>query len=1159
MATSARRERRQRYQNEDYPYQYPPQPRKRRWLLRFGFLLAVLAILGWFLPAIVANTPILGWIAQRASSSLKLSISVQSASLGWLSPIALRGVAVRDRDNQAVVEAAEIASDKSLLAIVRDYTHLGQFRLEKPVISIVLREGGSNVEDMLAGFKSDTPENKSSASAAVDLVVVDGTVKITDEAAKQSWQLDKVNASLSMPADSSQAMTAKASAKINDARQPGNLAVEFSMKPGQDDKTKNTGDITASTENLPLAMAQSLVGRYLKQARLDGRLTCQVHALWGGEGAQGKTVVQADLAAEQFVFAAAALGNDRIDLPQVRAASRLTMTADRLDLEKTRLQCDLGSFAASGSINLGQKGKASALDWLSHNQYEVQGNVDLARLAAMLPGTLHIRKETQITSGQLEMALSSRPQADAQSGMAWRGRVTTGNLVASQSGRQFSWPNPIKITLDAHDTDQGPVVDNLQCDSDFLKIHASGTPDALTASLSMNLRELGDQLGRFVDLGGMQLAGDGFGNVNWRRDAQRQFSADAELQLHKLQVVLPDKQPWVEENLLLYCAAKGQTDGTVNTRIEAASLSIQAGEDRLTAQLLQPVADLKQGGIWPVRLGSQGKFQTWTARAATFLPLSDWQLAGTLDLDIQATGSKDGVNIGQAKIHATQFAMTSPYLNLDEPEMELTAVGSWNQGQSRLQLSPATLATTSVALKADSFVLAMPQNGPTELNGTVKYQGDLGRMAQWFADRTKPRTWAVGGQLLGSVEFKQSAGTIRYETAADVNNLMVADASGGQFQEPLVRLSARGDYETKTGQLRLEQAQIASSFVAAAVAGRLSQADKGDRPLSPADASPGYQADIAGQYSYDLDRVCGLLRPYIGPNIRFAGRGTSAAAWRGPLSLASGHASAALKWEAADVYGFQVGPGEIKPVLADGVLQIAPTELSVSRGTVFLAPKMRLSPQPMELTLPPGPLVRQVQINPRMCAFFLKYIAPVLADVASAQGSFSIDLDGCRIPLSDPAKGDFAGRFIIHSVEIGPGPLIRELAILMDREAPAKLRKEGIVPFRMVDGRIYHQDMELIFPDFTVRTSGSVGLDQTLKIMAEMPVPPKWLENNPAAAALRNQTIRLPIAGTLQKPQIDRSMMEQVSRQFIRNAARNLLEEGLNRGLDQLFQQPQQK
>ncbi len=798
MATSARSQRRQQYQNPEFPHEYPPETRKRRWPLRVGLFIAALAVLGWFLPAIVANTPIMGWMVRKASSSLKCSISVQSASLGWLSPITLRGVEMRDQENQAMLEAAEISSDKSLLAILRDYTHLGQFRLEKPTISIVLREGGSNVEDLLANFKSETPEKKSSVNVAIDLTVADGTIKITDQAANQTWQLDKVSANLSMPADGSQAMTLKAWAEMSDSRQPGKLTVNLTMKTGQDDKTKDAGDITVASENLPLAMAQSLMGRYLKKTRLDGRLDCQIHALWGGEGAQGKTIVQADLAAENFVFAAAMMGSDRVELPQMRAASQITMSADRLDVEKTRLQCDLGNFAVSGGINLDQKGNASTLDWLLRNQYEVQGSVDLARLAAMLPNTLHIRKETQITSGQVEIVFTSRRQADAQSGMVWHGQIATGNLIASQSGRQFSWPNPIRMALDAHDTAQGPVIDGLQCDSDFLKIHASGTPDALAASLSLNLKELGDQLGKFVDLGKMQLAGDGFGNVNWRRDAQQQFSADAELQLHNLQVILPDKQPWLEENLLLYCAAKGKTDGTVNTRFDALSISIQAGEDRLTAQLLQPVADLKQGGIWPVHIVSQGKFQTWTARAGSFLPLSDWRLAGSLDLDVQATGSKDGVNIGQAKIHAAQFAMTSPYVNLEEPEVEITAAGSWNQSQSCLQLSPATLATTSLAVQADSFLLAMPQNGPLELSGTVKYQGDLGRMAQWFADRTKPRAWALGGQLLGNAQFKQSAGTIQYETTADVNNLVVADAAGGQFQEPLVRLSARGDYETKS-------------------------------------------------------------------------------------------------------------------------------------------------------------------------------------------------------------------------------------------------------------------------------------------------------------------------------------------------------------------------
>jgi len=748
MATGARMERRERYQNQEIRENIQQEkPRHKRWTWRLGFLLIGLAVLAWFLPAIIVNTPVLGLIVRKASGSMKCSVSIKSASLGWLSPISISGVAIRDEHNQAMFEVEKISSDKSLLSILRNYTQLGQFRVEKPVISLVLRESGSNVEDLLANFKSETPEKKSSTNVAIDLAVVDGTVKITDQSTKQSWQIDKVNVDMSMPADAAQAMTLKASAEVADARQPGKLAADMSMTSPPDDKTKASGDIAVQSESLPLAAAQSFVARYLPQARLDGRLNGNIHAIWGGDKAPGKTIVIADLKTEGFAFAAAMLGKDVVQMRQLSAAGQIGMTDAGLDVEKTEIACDLGNFTVSGNTNQG----------------EIAGNVDLARLAAMLPNTLHIRKETQITSGQVQLTLSSRRQAgaDGQNGVVLHGQIATDNLVALNNGRQFSWPNPITLVLDAHGTAQAQVVDSLQCESDFLKIHAAGTPDNLSASLSLNLKELGDKLQQFVDLGSVQLAGDGFGNVNWKRDPQQQFTADAELQLHNLQVVLPDRQPWHEENLILYCSAKGKTDAAANTRLDAAAVNLQAGDDRLTAQLLEPVADLKQGGVWPVRVLMQGQLQNWTARAGSFLPLSNWRLVGAADLDIQATASKDGVNIGQAKIHATQFALSSPYINMQEPELEISAAGSWSQQQYRLQLAPATLATTSLAVQADNFLMAMPQNGPFEISGTVKYQGDLGRMSQWFADRTKPPAWAMSGQMVGNLQFKQAANLIQ--------------------------------------------------------------------------------------------------------------------------------------------------------------------------------------------------------------------------------------------------------------------------------------------------------------------------------------------------------------------------------------------------------------
>ena len=130
----------------------------------------------------------------------------------------------------------------------------------------------------------------------------------------------------------------------------------------------------------------------------------------------------------------------------------------------------------------------------------------------------------------------------------------------------------------------------------------------------------------------------------------------------------------------------------------------------------------------------------------------------------------------------------------------------------------------------------------------------------------------------------------------------------------------------------------------------------------------------------------------------------------------------------------------------------------------------------MELSLPKGPLVQRVQINPAMCGSLLQYIAPVLAGVTTAQGTFSIDLDDCRIPIGDMKKANMTGRFTVHSMVIGPGPMIHELATFMSRETPAQLKRESVVPFQMVNGRVYHKDLELIFPDITIRSSGSVGV-----------------------------------------------------------------------------------
>ena len=1118
MATATTLERRQRYvEVEDEAASPLPKRQRRSWRLLAAP--AIVAAVVWFLPAIIAHSPLLGWIIGRAAGDLNGSVAIQSASLGWLSPINAQGVEVCDAEGKPVLSATEVAGDRSLAALLMNHSNLGHFRLEKPKLALVLRDDGSNLEDVLAKYLA--PKEEPSSEVGLSLEIVDGSVSITDQNTGQTWQIEKLAVSLDVPSGG-ESIALKAAADLPDARRPGKLNVALS-------KSSGAGEAKLSAAEVPLAMFRALAARFVPKTTLTGRLSSEATASWGNDTA-AKNIIQADLNAEEFSFSTPALQGDVVRLETLRGSCRATLQGDRLNIDKSSFDCDLGNVAFSGTAPLGQQGGLS-LDALARQRQEISGRVDLARLARLLPATLHLRQEMQINSGQVQWMLSSKPNPQ---GPVWHGQLDAANLTAVRQGKQLAWERPVSVVLDAHQTAQGPVVDGLKCESDFLKLHANGTPENLTASASFNLKQLADQLGQFVDFGGVQLAGEGWGSFNWKRTEQRQFTADGEVQIQKFQLATPNQQPWNEESLLLFCTAKGRTDFGADTQLDSAALNVKAGADKLDVQLTQPVTDLRNGGVWPVSVQMQGQLQNWPARLGAWLPTKDWQMAGGYKLDVLGTGSKDGLELRTCTLAVAPLTLLSPSLILNEPRLDAALVGSWSQRQRRLQLEPANLACATFAVQANNVVVAVPVQGPVEMAGTLKYSGLLERLRQCFADPKKASTWQLTGQLSGAAQVTQSGGKIHGETAADVANLTVVDSSGGKFQEPRIHLTALGGYDHQTGTIQLEKCELTSSVLSAGVAGQVASAD-------------GRQtAELGGQIGYDLDRLAGMLRPYIGPGVRIVGRGASPAWYRGPFSLAAGQANAGLKWDRANVYGFQVGPGELKAAMSKGVVQVEPMDLAVSQGRMHLAPSVRLTPEPIELTMPAGPLAQKIQIDPIMCGWFLKYIAPVLAEVTSAQGTFSIELDGCRIPLSDPAKGDLAGRFIVHSVEIGPGPLIRELAVFMGRETPARLRQEAVVPFRMVQGRVYHKDLELLFPDFTIRTYGSVGFDQTLAVMTEMPVPPKWLENNPAAPALRNQTIRVPLAGTLSKPELDKKVMGDLTEQFLRRAAVNLLEDGLN-------------
>ncbi|NQU25721.1 MAG: hypothetical protein HQ567_30910 [Candidatus Nealsonbacteria bacterium] len=1176
MATATREE--QKPIVEEPKEAEAPQPvRKRR---RWRWLAATAMLLGtlWLLPGLVAHTPLLGWILARATADLNGSVRVKSASLGWLRPIEAETITVCDRQGNTVLQAQRLEGNKSLAAVLLNTATPGRFRIERPQLNVTLRDHGSNVEDLLAKYL--VPDEEPS-ELDVSLEIVDGKVSITEKGSDRAWKIDHLDLTLDVPADGHQPLKLKATATMPDPQRPGKLAVELTMRrdassadaPAKtssgdaDEQPSGSGELTLDAAGVSLAMVRPLLGRFFALTELDGHLTSEIHVLWGGEGAERQTTVRADATTERLALGMPQLGNDRVSLDKLEAACEITWHGDHVEIRQSELDCDLGRLSATGTVALGSLWTEQAADSLLHQTCEVRGQLDLAKLAAMLPETLRVRRDTQITDGQVQWALTSRPGADGPDpdAMVWQGNFEIGNLAAVHDGRTLQWETPIRVEFTAEETPRGPVVKRLDCNSDFLEFHVTGTLSELDGWATFNLQQLADQAGQFVDLGDIKLAGVGRLQGQWRRSAEQQFKTDAELRVFDFRLELPDRDPWLEKDLTMSLAAVGRTDFGLDTQVREASLQVRTapfaagGQPQwIDVRLDRPVLDFHEGGTWPVNVRMQGRLDGWPARLKTWLNLNDWQLAGAYEFDALVTGSTERIDVDEARLRVEDLQCIGPSFAVQDPKAALEFSGAWDRQRQQLRVQSAELTGTGVSLQAENVTATMSDNEPLRATGTASFAADLQRVRQWLRDGDEPAAWKLTGKLTGSAELAQSGGKTGGKVDAVIENLVVVAPSEKskieKFEEPKIHLTAQGIYRHDDQVLQLTDAQITSKMLTGKLAGQIPTAAGEDKTAT--------DAQLDGEVQYNLTQLVGLFRPYLGPNVRFAGSGTCPISYRGPLSPTGGRTAAQVAWRWADVHGFRVGPGQMNLALADGVLQAEPLKLAVNEGSVSLAPKLQFSPGPAELTLTKGPLVERVQITPQMCASGLKYIAPAFAGVTTAEGSFSIDLDECKIPLAEPEKGKLAGRLTIHTVEIGPGPWIQQWAMLLQRETPAKLRRESVVDFIMIDGRVYHRGLDLIFPEMTVSTYGSVGLDQTVQVMAEMPIPPKWIGAGPLGSALKDKRIRLPIGGTLDKPKIDQKVYRQLRDKFvtetIRDTTRGVIENEVGKQLERLFGRPPQ-
>jgi hypothetical protein len=109
------------------------------------------------------------------------------------------------------------------------------------------------------------------------------------------------------------------------------------------------------------------------------------------------------------------------------------------------------------------------------------------------------------------------------------------------------------------------------------------------------------------------------------------------------------------------------------------------------------------------------------------------------------------------------------------------------------------------------------------------------------------------------------------------------------------------------------------------------------------------------------------------------------------------------------------------------------------------------------------------------------------------------------------------------------------------------------VSFRVAEGRVAHQDLQMQIGDVSIRTRGWVGMNQQLSMVAEVPIQDDWVAQRRWLAGLRGQKLQIPVSGSLQRPHLDRRVLQNLSRDSVRGAAEGLIQQELQRQLEKLL------
>ena len=1167
-------------------------------------LMLILVVGTIFLPKILTNRGILLGLVDRFGGLTPLKLDLEQVQAGWFKPISAQGVQLKDGEGKTLIRIGNVETEKGIFGWIMNSSNLGTIRIASVEADVVTYDGTSNIEQALKPLldqQTASPTDSSSKSTTSYLgaiEVVDTRFNLSSRNSSQSWILNvpelsvilpsvdqvigpiKLHANLAAattPIGSSQAATSAFIALPGaSADRGGTIAAEVKQTEGE-----QAFELRAMIDHIPLDFWHIVHARMpeLPIDSLNGSISAKVAGTIVDANRWSVDVQQLETS-RLFVVAPQLVGNNPAQFEQIAASGRCTLADAKLRLENGALNCDFGSATAVAQIPWPIVTPTLTQPWLPGAVVDARGSVDLARLVRTAESLVPMRQNTKLIAGTAQFILTQQntlagtPLSSASFELA--------GLRAIASGQQLSWNDPLKLQVQAGMGNDQKIQFGALCEAEFCNLQGQGTTEAGAFNGNVDLALLQQRLSEFVDLPIKNMTGKADVKLLWNQTQPGVVVAQGELNTTPLMIASKVGGQLSEPAWKGLFSATTRLENNSPTQIDVARLDLTSEQERLTVDLREPirlVASTAGAALPPGAFSVQlvGDLAKWQKRGMAFQALpADLVLGGNVSLGVEGRLDMQHAEVLQATWRMQPFELSSAQVQVSESQM----AGNFKGRVDTSNIS--SLVVEKLEVLATSFTLGATDAASPDGSGRIGragFRADLSRLMKNVQSGAKAGVilplggavqtqMAATGTVEGTLDWQVNSAAASFSLDSTGKNIAFEnrDLAGRLvskiWDEAVIKAGLGGKWDNATSSLTLDTCRMEAPWIN--YAGTMNYKTVNAEQIIA----------IKGQAVYDAARVAERIQPWTGGQLQMAGQKTIPieVVWKGRAdsvgsSLAGLQAATRLGWDQARLVGINIGPADVPVSVTNGQLATA-AEIPVSGGVVRWDVASDLTAQDMIIYQKPMIVLENVAITPEMCQTWLKYVTPLLADATSVEGRLSLKLDQASLNPTNTRNQTVVGQLLIHSAEVGPGPLSNQIITLVqqinairkqDFTQAVSAQKvwvkmpEQKIDFEMNNGQVVHRNLNIRAGDVTISTSGTVDIDGRMELLASMPIPDDWVEKNQLLAGMRGQSLQFPVRGTLTGPQMDLQLLKQFGRQQVQQAASGLIQQQLSKGIGKLF------